>query len=342
MKKRHSLIKLAAVLAAVLVILLPYPVAAATDTFSPNAAGDETLCILVGAATNWQASQTNDGDTTYVASENSNTYLTDLYELTDPTVSGKGKISNVTVYIKARAEGTANQASAYTRIKTNAVASNGTAVTLTTSYADWSTPYTTNPQTGLEWTWLEVKNLQAGVGLRRAKGGVLSRCTQVWVVVTYTAATLQSYRDVGHTIPWGDAVGQEYNATYQTAYLYGTNYIANHTYAVRYYDGSGVKVAADDKSSSGNDLSSQYALNTDPLADAGTWHTVVYDLDFTGTIPNAYADRVTHPGYMVEDSYEVLAGAIPEIPTVIAGVAVAGACFGIYYWMRKRRANRVC
>ena len=55
-------------------------------------------------------------------------------------------------------------------------------------------------------------------------------------------------------------------------------------------------------------------------------------------MPNSY-DLVSNsdPDYIVEDSFDVEQSAIPEFPTVITVIVVAGLCFGIYYWMRKRR-----
>jgi len=66
----------------------------------------------------------------------------------------------------------------------------------------------------------------------------------------------------------------------------------------------------------------------------------VFDNDFN-TTADTYADRLGASGYMVEDDLEVLAAAIPEIPTVLAGLAVAGACAGLYYWMKRRRVKYV-
>ena len=43
------------------------------------------------------------------------------------------------------------------------------------------------------------------------------------------------------------------------------------------------------------------------------------------------------PALVANRSFEVAAEAIPEFPTVIAAIMVAGSCFGIYYWMRKRK-----
>jgi len=42
-----------------------------------------------------------------------------------------------------------------------------------------------------------------------------------------------------------------------------------------------------------------------------------------------------------EFQFEATAAAIPEFPTGLAAIVVAGLCFGIYWWMRKRRLAHV-
>ena len=348
MAKWHRVIKIVVALAAVvMLIVLPSLVGASPDTETPrrpNGAGDETN-LTPNTGANWAAvsEATSDDDTTYVASDAKlDTYQTDLYNLSDIFVlTGRGKINSVTVYINARAGGTPIQVSAYTRIKTGGIAYDGTAQTLTTAYATYSTAYPTNPQSGSEWTWAEINALQAGVGLRRALktgGDKTSKCTQVWVVVDYTPATLESYDDAIQSTVWGtpgDPYANETNTT--TVYMYGQNYIASHGYTVGYYDNAGIKAISHSTSSlADNTLSSQYLLGTDDQAEAGTWHAVVFDDDL-GTPPPSYADTPSTDGYMVEDSFEVSASAIPEFPTVMAAIVVTGLCFGAYYWMRKRR-----
>ena len=133
-----------------------------------------------------------------------------------------------------------------------------------------------------------------------------------------------------------------YGSGTQTAYIWAHGLRPSNTYAVAYYDadvtGGGQKVATDSglTSSAYGNLSSQYLLTTDSGAIPGTWHAVVFDSAY-GSPPTNYNDAVTTAGYVVEDSFEVTAGAIPEFPTVIAGIMVAGLCFGIYWRMRKRR-----
>jgi len=61
-------------------------------------------------------------------------------------------------------------------------------------------------------------------------------------------------------------------------------------------------------------------------------------------LPAAYGDAIIHDNFIADDSFVVDASAIPEFPEVMAAIGVAGLCFGIYYWMRKRarRVHEVC
>lgn len=178
------------ILVLILALGLATPVSASPDEviLTPMAAGDSTDLVLEGATTNWEAADSDDADISYVW-RGANTYATDLYELDNVILTGT--INSVTVYIKARAEDAPEQASAKTAIKIGTTEDYGTAETLTTSYATYSTTYTTNPGTTLAWAWEDIDDLQAGVSLQRAKsppGDIRSRATQVWVVVDYTPA----------------------------------------------------------------------------------------------------------------------------------------------------------
>jgi len=187
-KKQLCSILLIALLASLVPLGQPTEVYAATLTLRPNAGGDETNLTIGGtspAATNWESVDDDpnpDEGATYVEDGGSG-YTFDLYNLQDTALSGT--INSVTVYVRVRgAEKTGTGAT--TRIKTNNVAYVGTDITVTTSYANYSTTYNTNPQTTVAWTWTEVNALQAGVGLQKPSGGAVTRCTQVWVVVDYT------------------------------------------------------------------------------------------------------------------------------------------------------------
>ncbi len=163
------------------------PVFAATVTLNPDGAGWKTELNFVGAASNWLACTSDDGDTSYVHTNDSG-YKPDFYNLTD--VSLTGTINSVTVYIKARAAATPTQDGYKIGIRTGDTyyADPGQ---LTATYADYSYSWVQNPDTAAVWTWAEINDLQAGVALRRSAGtspasSIASRCTRIWVVVDYT------------------------------------------------------------------------------------------------------------------------------------------------------------
>ena len=128
---------------------------------------------------------TSDGDATYVYTDSS-TWQEDLYDVSDHA-TGTGAINFVRVYMECRADASPAQTSAYVHIKTNSLEDNGSEETITTGYATYSDQWDTNPQTGNPWTWAEIDALQIGTGLREPALGQNTICTQVYVVVDYTA-----------------------------------------------------------------------------------------------------------------------------------------------------------
>lgn len=174
--------------------------ASANETLRPNAAGDETLIAeqFPNTGAHWDKvdEATSDGDSTYVATSSTN-YEEDLYNLPAHAAPSGATINYVRVYMVARAADTPQQPSAYLHIKTNGVEYNGTEQLLTNSYATYSYQWNTNPQTGQVWTWTEIDNLQAGIGIRRAKtsgpgSDRYTLVTQVYVEVNYTETTYDS------------------------------------------------------------------------------------------------------------------------------------------------------
>jgi len=155
-------------------------------------------------------------------------------------------------------------------------------------------------------------------------------------ILHFEINTAESYNDSAHT-----AVDNNFTSGENTVYIWAHSFKASSTYAVAYYDasttGGGQKVATDSGPSTvyGN-LSSQYVLTTDPNAAPGTWHVCVFDSAY-GSPPTNYNDAATAAGYVVEDSFVVTSEAIPEFPTVMTAIMVAGLCFGIYYGMRRRK-----
>ncbi len=150
----------------------------------------------------------------------------------------------------------------------------------------------------------------------------------------------ESYKEAGIITVWG-TVGDPYTATTRTAYMYGEDFTAGYTYSVGFYDADGDKAGSDVSGTlTDTSLRAQFALNTDPTRAEGTWHAVVFDTA-GGTPPATYGTTSGAAGYVTEDDFEVLASAIPEFPTVLAAIGVAGLCFGVYYWMRRRRLTYV-
>jgi len=129
-------------------------------------------------------------------------------------------------------------------------------------------------------------------------------------------------------------------------YMYGENFDDDGGTATKvgYYDGGNTLRQTDTTTAWGGgtlNWSECYFMDYIGVATAGTWHAVV--LLQTGDLPAAYADAISDPDFVADDSFVVEASAIPEFPEVMAAIGVAGLCFGIYYWMRKRarRAHRV-
>jgi len=158
--------------------------------------------------------------------------------------------------------------------------------------------------------------------------------------VVYSHPSWNSYEDSDRTIDCDN-----FTAGNQTVYMQGVLPEASHDYKVAYYEN---KTGASDeahllaidipKSNSNKILESSLhfpAYKNFPSGwnDPGIWHSVVYDA--TDSPPATY--NATDPDIVEDDIFNVTAGAIPEFPTIFAGIGVAGLCFGTYYWMRKKR-----
>ncbi len=156
-------------------------------------------------------------------------------------------------------------------------------------------------------------------------------------IIAIQLNTAESYTDSNYT-----TVKDNYGSGETIAYIWAHGLDISTNYDVVYYDAGingGVKQGAGDNgiaSSSYGNLSSSWDLTGDLDAEGdGDWHAVVYRAGSTPA-PN-YDNAAGTLGYVCDDRFYVSAAAIPEFPTVIAGIVVAGTCFGIYYWMRKKR-----
>jgi len=148
------------------------------------------------------------------------------------------------------------------------------------------------------------------------------------------AQSWASYSDSSHNVP-----SDTFTEPRCTVYMYGEGFIKNEDYKIIYWDEGGYKrVAEVQKALTPNGkLSSAHVFG--PPDVGGDWHCTVYSPSTYD--PESYDAGDTNivtddTSYSEGYAFYVDATAIPEFSTVIEAIAVAGLCFGIYYWMRKR------
>jgi len=143
-----------------------------------------------------------------------------------------------------------------------------------------------------------------------------------------------------------------------TVYMEGTGFWSNataQTYNIAYYDGGGTKIATDagialvnvvsDRGDLGNTADPwepTYTFTTNQSAQQGLWHALVQPTGAT-TFDTSYSTVSANPDtydLIADDNFTVNQDVIPEFSTVMAAIGVAGMCFGIYWWMRKRAKLR--
>jgi len=152
-------------------------------TLRPDGDGPITNLATSGCSQNYQCVDeiATDDDATRVTRA-ANSFATDIYTFEDPPGTS-GTIARVTIYCRARRA--RNQGEVRPTVYVGSTEFNGTAQTLTQTYADYSQDWTTNPSSGTDWTWADITTLQAGVSLRGQNFNFPAYCTQVWVEVTY-------------------------------------------------------------------------------------------------------------------------------------------------------------
>ncbi|GEM_PF-2806086 len=162
------------------------PPAPATQTLRPNQDGDSSqLSRSSGSSSHYMyideavANDATDFVYTTISSGKMDTYeLPNLGQVV-------GTINSVTVYARARANGTSSQR---LKIVANTHSNDyfGTTETMTgnAGWANYSKTWSTNPETGLAWTWPEIDDLQIGIKLYDDGSGQ-PECTQVYAEVNY-------------------------------------------------------------------------------------------------------------------------------------------------------------
>ena len=271
----------------------------------------------------------SDGDKTYVYTNASGDAGRDLYELPNHTGSG------VIIYVNVRAQlkrAASSESYAYICTKTCGQVYESAALEPGANWSGYSEMYTRNPNTHVAWTWSQVDALQAGIKLTYNTAAIY--CTQVYMEVDYTQPTWASYKDNQHTEPC-----DHFHDSYDHAYMTGTGFGEAKAYVVAYYDAAGSRHGSDHNSSSDWDgiLNSECDLTGGPenaYSDTDSWHSVV----FPSTIspPSSYSAAHAHADKVIEDDF-IVDSSVPEFPTVMAGIGVAGMCGGIYWWMRRKQ-----
>jgi hypothetical protein len=172
------------------------PVAASSSSFilRPNADGTYEELTPSPSGSNWENvdEESADEDTTHVSWTSMAPSIArreDSYNIENPTI-GLGRIDKITVYVRGKVNSIPmGTPKIRTLIRTYNTDYFGTDTDLTTSYNDYDTEYTLNPETNTLWTWEEINSLEVGVQLGSLYG-MVTKATQVWIEVEYTPASL--------------------------------------------------------------------------------------------------------------------------------------------------------
>jgi hypothetical protein len=143
------------------------------------------------------------------------------------------------------------------------------------------------------------------------------------------------------TYPDGWTQSDSFSDSTNHAYMRGEGFPSGTT-KVGYYDGGDTLRETDTYSDWGGgtlDWSECSFPDYEGVAAEGWWHAVV--LLQADNLPNTYSDAIADGDYIIDDDFDVDSTAIPEFPAVIAAIVVAGLCFGIYCWMRKKKLSYV-
>lgn len=152
-----------------------------TETLRPNAAGSTTEWTAYPANNNYtrvDEASTNDADYVYATGSK-----IDLYNLAASAIHSYDTIVSVTLWIRAKCPDPGMGAGLLIPLlrpgSTNRI---GAEITPTTSYANYSTVWTTNPDNSQAWTAADLANLQAGMDFEDLETEYVS---QLWVDVDY-------------------------------------------------------------------------------------------------------------------------------------------------------------
>jgi len=157
----------------------------------PSAAGTTTSLSRNTGSYNYACvdEESSDGDSSYVFRTGTSSVY-DTYNIPDTTLAGLS-IQSITVHIVAKDQSSSFDGYGRPYIRIGSVNYNGGSLTdLTTSYAEYTYTWTTNPNTASDWNWANINSLEIGVQLQGNNyfgTNYYARCTQVWVEITYAA-----------------------------------------------------------------------------------------------------------------------------------------------------------
>jgi hypothetical protein len=158
----------------------------------PEANGSSTQLTRSAENSNYKCvdETTANDDTDYVYANKKTSYNNDTYVMQNS--SKTNIIESINIYARMRKylSGFGIEPSVTCKGKItlliDGIYYDGSENTLTTSYVNYNYSWSTNPDTGLAWTWDDINNMQVGIAL---KGYELttthSRCTQLYIEVTY-------------------------------------------------------------------------------------------------------------------------------------------------------------
>jgi len=175
-----------------ILFLLPCMVWADSVTRRPSAEGNYDGNWIVSTGTDQWAmidEATSDDDGTYIYSESANRFSC-TFPTTPAVPSGATDIS-VTVHYISKKSGALGSPAFTPFLRFSSTDNDGSAQSLTTSYVEYSEAI--SKPGGGDWTVAEVNGIswEAG-GLHNGSGN--NRCTQLWVVISYTPAATSKPR----------------------------------------------------------------------------------------------------------------------------------------------------
>lgn len=158
-----------------------YTPTSASEILRPIGNGNRNELIVSGCVNNFECVNevTADDDATYL-SGSGGSWKIDTYELANHS-TGSGAIDSVVIHIRCTGPGAQKEAGTYIHANGNDVQGTQIDLSSVSTWTDYQTTYASNPVTGSAWTWSEIDNIEAGIGLRKE-----SQCTQVWIEVFYT------------------------------------------------------------------------------------------------------------------------------------------------------------